>query len=229
MAQPQPCFHNSPPPLVAPAGAGGAARAWGPTVSKSLLSLVERNAANLLKKSSSYGPDASSLDGLQAFITSVEAFFGNLQDSGWNDWFTQQVAAQESVILKADLSAFITPIVQRFAGQGISLTNTQTQQLNDAFNSAIASLQTTLQQIISTGVASVEKQFVAEITSANTDVQAQYRSTLNPDLCGYWTEWSILALDGIAIGAWALGQPEVGVPFGVAGFIWGAWRAGLCK
>lgn len=147
---------------------------------------------------------------LQAFLTALEAAFGNLQESGWNDWFTKQVAAQEASVLKTNVNAYVQSVVQNLEAQGINPTDAQIQAVE---NLLVSDLQTALNQIISTGVYAIEQQLLIQLSGAATN-------EIKPDNA-HWAELLEGTFAGIGLACAAFGLEGPALVFGTISF--GLW------
>ena len=161
---------------------------------------------------------------LQSLLTSVEALFGNLDESGWNNWFTQQVGAQEASILEAAVAPFVNSLLQYLQGQNITPSSDQIQNF---YNSIASPLQSTLDLVISAGVSSMEAQILEQLSNvaANQQQASQASSStgigLNPDNRQTYERFAVWC-DGLALGAAVLGAEPVALYFGTIGFGIGA-------
>ncbi len=166
---------------------------------------------------------------VQAIATASQGLFGNLQETGWNDWFNQQLQAAESEFVTSYVNPYVASQVQALASAGIKLTSQQIQSLCQA---AANEIQQIVSQLINSGIASIESNITTQFSSAVNGVQQQAKAQsgnpaslqLLPAPEGSFFNCGNLGLiaDGIALGAYALDAGLVSGGFTLIGFALGA-------
>ncbi len=200
-----------------------------PPISSAALNFVISTVVTAYQKSQAGTLNSSTL---QAVATAVEGWFGNLAETGWNDWFNQQLKAAESNFLTSTVNPYINSQVQALAAKGIYLTSQQVQSL---YQAAANQIQQTASQIVSSGIAAFEANLLSSLSSATPNVKQQTGVPANHSIgvqplafrvnCAYLA----VAADGIGLGAAVFGFGPAALGFGAVGFVLGAFAyVGWC-